>query len=212
MRVNKQKRWDAIYLCVVIALIIVIPLMFNNRTLKKVDEIETTQTATQPITIQPEIETLPPLFLEVESTEPVTVSYPSYSVLDGYRVCKWMNLVISEEEYELLCRTTFCEAGNQDLRTQVMVCLTILNRVNSWRFPGTITEVVYAEDAYSVTQWDNFEEYEWTEQVESAVNIALQVNHHPKDMFYFRTKHYHNFGEPYMQSDDLWFSTQKEQQ
>lgn len=139
---------------------------------------------------------------EIETLEDVTVS------ISDEIVCKWNGYVLTQDEYELLCRTTYCESGNQDLETQVMVCLTILNRLSADEFPNSIREIIYQERAYAVTKWKNFENYEWTEQVEQAVNIALEVNEHPYDMYYFRTKHYHTFGKPYMQSDDLWFSTE----
>ena len=89
-----------------------------------------------------------------------------------------------------------------------MVALTILNRVASKKFPNSIKDVVYQKNAYAVTTWKNFEQYKWTKQVEKAVNIALKNNKHPRDMFYFRTEHYHKFGRPYMKSNDLWFSTE----
>ena len=124
--------------------------------------------------------------------------------------CEWGNFSISEEEYKLICTTVYCESGNQDYQTQVMVCLTILNRFvdESGNFADTISGVIYQQDAYEVTTWNDFESRGWTEQVEEAVKYALEVNEHPADMFYFRTLHYHTFGQPYMQSDDLWFSTE----
>ena len=127
--------------------------------------------------------------------------------VETHIVCVWLKETLTEEDFELLCRTTFCEAGNQDIETQEMVCLTILNR---WRdgFGETIRDVVYGKNAYAVTKWKNFEEYEWTGQVEQAVRNALMENNYPSDMYYFRTEHYHTFGKPYMKSNDLWFSTE----
>ena len=122
-------------------------------------------------------------------------------------VCEWLKEEISQEEYELLCRTTYCEAGIESFETQVMVCLTILNRYRSG-FGETIHEVVYAKNAYVVTTEKDFESRTWTELTEQAVLQALKENNHPSDMYYFRTKHYHKFGKPYMKSDDLYFSTE----
>ena len=130
--------------------------------------------------------------------------------VETHKVCVWLKYTLTEEEYDLLCRTTFCEAGNQDLETQVMVCLTILNRIGSDLFPDTVHDVVYQKGAYEVTEWKDFEKYEWDEQVEQAVKIALCKNEYPRNMYYFRKSHYHNFANPYMRSDDLFFSTQKQ--
>ena len=138
--------------------------------------------------------------LYIKEKEPVIVN-----ASQSY-VCEWLDTEISQEEFELLCRTTFCEAENQDFESQKMVCLTILNRLKSNRFPDTIHDVVYGRNAYEVTTWADFESKEWTEQVEMAVLSALEENNHPEDMFYFRTEHFHTFGENYIKSDDLYFS------
>lgn len=122
--------------------------------------------------------------------------------------CEWLGTEFTQSEYELLCRTVYCEAGNQDMRTQHMVCLTILNRLASG-YADNVTDVIYAKNAYEVTTWEDFESRTWTTQVEDAVNWALRENEHPRDMYYFRTEYYHSFGTPYMKSDDLYFSTER---
>lgn len=122
--------------------------------------------------------------------------------------CEWLGAEFTEFEYELLCRTVYCEAGNQDMKTQHMVCLTILNRLASG-YADNVNDVIYAKNTYEVTTWEDFEERTWTTQVEEAVNWALRENEHPGDMYYFRTDYYHSFGSPYMKSDDLFFSTER---
>lgn len=126
---------------------------------------------------------------------------------------EWLGKEISKEEFEMLCRLTFCEAGNQDLETQTMVCLTVLNRLsNPNTYADSIYGVIYQRldgvPMYSVIEWSNFETCGWTDQVEQAVRNAMACNNHPSDMYYFRTEHYHTFGQPYMVSGALWFSTQ----
>lgn len=123
--------------------------------------------------------------------------------------CSWADISLNDEEYRLLCTTVFCEAGNQTVETQTLVALTILNRINSDIFPNTVREVVYQDEQFAVTKWDNFENYGWTESVTAAVKNALADNEYPDDMYYFRTLHYHTFGTPYIQSEDLYFSTEK---
>lgn len=123
-------------------------------------------------------------------------------------VCSWADIILSEAEMNLLRTTVFCEAGNQDIQTQVMVALTVLNRLNAG-YAEDIRGVIYDKNAYAVTRWSNFESRGWTEQVEKAVDIALSVNEHPNTMFYFRTEHYHKFQGAinYVKSGDLYFST-----
>lgn len=123
-------------------------------------------------------------------------------------VCAWANIVLDKSEMDLLRTTVYCEAGNQDLETQVMVALTVLNRLNSG-YAEDIRGVIYQDGAYAVTKWSNFENRGWTEQVAKAVNIAMSKNEHPSDMYYFRTDYFHGFADDYMKSGDLYFSTQK---
>ena len=122
--------------------------------------------------------------------------------------CNWGEFSLNEEEFRLLCRTTYCEGGNQSSNTQTLIALTILNRVKSDIFPNNIHDVIYQEDQYSVTKWSDFDQYEWTALTESAVINALNENNYPRNLYYFRTKHFHYFGVSYMQADDLYFSTE----
>ena len=117
-------------------------------------------------------------------------------------------ILLNKEERELLCRIVYCEAGNQSIEVQEMVALTILNRLESDKFPDTLHDVIYQKNQYEVTTWSGFENYGCTEQVEQAVENALIENRHPSDMYYFRNGYYHSFGVPYMQSGDLYFSTE----
>ena len=70
--------------------------------------------------------------------------------------CNWGEFSLNEEEFRLLCRTTYCEGGNQSSNTQTLIALTILNRVKSDIFPNSIYDVIYQKDQYSVTKWSNW--------------------------------------------------------
>lgn len=142
-----------------------------------------------------------PVPVEVEVKEVEVVEQASTEET----VCR---IFLNKEERELLCRTVYCEAGNQSIETQEMVALTILNRLESDKFPDTLHDVIYQKNQYEVTTWIGFENYGWTEQVEQAVENALIENRHPSDMYYFRNGYYHSFGVPYMQSGGLYFSTE----
>lgn len=143
-----------------------------------------------------------PVPVEVEIKEVEVVEQASTEETVNYRI------FLNNEEKELLCRTVYCESGNQSIETQEMVALTIINRLESDKFPDTLHDVIYQKNQYEVTTWNGFENYGWTEQVEQAVENALIENIHPSDMYYFRNGYYHGFGVPYMQSGDLYFSTE----
>lgn len=133
---------------------------------------------------------------------------PDVIVEDDKIVCDWLGYELTEDEFNLLCTTVFCESGGESYNTQVMVCLTILNRIASDKFPDDIRGVIYAKNAYSVTRWKDFENRGWTDQVEDAVTYALSKNEHPRNMYYFRTRYYHGFARDYMNINDMYFSVE----
>lgn len=143
-----------------------------------------------------------PVPVEVEVKEVEVVEQASTEETVNYRI------LLNKEEKDLLCRTVYCESGNQSIETQEMVALTILNRLESDKFPDTLHDVIYQENQYEVTTWNGFENYGWTEQVEQAVENVLIENKYPSDMYYFRNGYYHSFGVSYMQSGNLYFSTE----
>lgn len=124
-------------------------------------------------------------------------------------VCTWADIVLDKSEMDLLRTAVYCEAGNQSLETQYMVALTILNRLADG-YASDLRGVIYQKGAFAVTKWSNFEQRGWTEQVEQAVEMALQTNEHPRNMYYFRDSYYHSFANNYKCSGSMYFSTQKE--
>lgn len=56
------------------------------------------------------------------------------------------------EDVDLLARTLYWEAGNQDLTGKKLVADVILNRVASPDFPDTLRDVIYQEGQFSITQ------------------------------------------------------------
>ena len=58
----------------------------------------------------------------------------------------------TQEEIDLLAKVVYAEAGNQPFEGQVAVAATIINRVQSSRFPNTLKEVIYAKNQFSVVK------------------------------------------------------------
>ena len=113
---------------------------------------------------------------------------------------------VTDEEYNLLLRVCMSECGGkygEPLEGKIAVVETILNR--SEIYGKTIEEVVYEPNQYSVS--DNGEP---DETVIEAVDIALSSNTYPDDMIYFRAGYYHNFGTPYRQIGNHYFSLEGE--
>lgn len=127
--------------------------------------------------------------------------------------CTWNRAIeFTQSELELLYTTVYCESGDQELEAQIMVAQTILNRILSDKYPDTLRGVVYQRNAegkpqFAVINWSDFEDRGWTEDAKAAVHYALAHRAYPLDMLYFRDSYYHNFGQPYKNVGDMYFST-----
>ena len=184
-----------------------VPNKTEHASVEKIDNEDVAAPAPEETTTSQEQNTETTEVTTKQPTVEETTTKPPVEVATNKK-CVWGNFEITEAEYKLICTTVFCEAGNESLQTQVLVCLTILNRYSAG-YANSIRGVIYSKNAYSVTNWKDFENKGWTAQVEQAVNIALTKNEHPRDMFYFRDNYFHpgSWAKDYIKSDNMYFST-----
>lgn len=105
-------------------------------------------------------------------------------------------------DMQVIAEVVMSEAGNQPLVGKVAVAATLLNRMDdSGRAAISIALEAYSYPYYGIV----------TDECYKAVEIAMENRDlFPADMFYFRTLHYHDFGYPYCQIGDHYFSTRGE--
>lgn len=114
---------------------------------------------------------------------------------------------IDTEDIKLMERCVMSEAGNQSVMAQEAVATVILNRwMNPEKYPDTIEGVITDPGQFSTH--DNGEV---TVSVRLAVyNAIVYYNTYqqdlPKSAYYFRADKYHDFGIPYCNYGDLYFS------
>ena len=170
---------------VLVFLLLVISIIIQDESNEKIEQ-EVTESCSNSNTFSEEqIET-------IDITEEQTENEYSYCETD--------------EEYNLLLRVCMSECGGkygEPLEGKIAVVETIINR--SEIYGKTIEEVVYEQNQYSVA--DNGEP---DETVREAVDIALSSNTYPDNMIYFRAGYYHNFGTPYRQIGNHYFSLEGE--
>lgn len=120
-------------------------IAYSNHQYQKViaqEETETVpaETVTRNITIVVETE-----------AEPVPeTAAPTEGI--GYRWSDW--------EAYLLAKLAMAEAEGEDKTGKALVILTVLNRVESDRFPNTIEKVIYQENAFTPIRNGRFEAVE----------------------------------------------------
>lgn len=114
-------------------------------------------------------------------------------VLESTYYCEWGDVYFTQQEYELLLTTVFCESGGESSKEQHAVACAILNQIVSGKFGSTVHKVIYKKNNFAVTKWPDFENTGWTDKVEKSVLQALVDNPYPRNMYYFRTSHFHTF-------------------
>lgn len=102
--------------------------------------------------------------------------------------------VLSDEELEVLQRIVEAEAGSEDEDGKLLVANVVLNRVNSSRFPDTVSEVVFQQDG-GVTQFSpvasgRFYKVEISEETVSAVGRALMGEDISEGALFFAARKY----------------------
>lgn len=101
---------------------------------------------------------------------------------------------LSDEELEVLQRIVEAEAGSEDEDGKLLVANVVLNRVNSSRFPNTVSEVVFQQGG-GVTQFSpvasgRFYKVEISEETVSAVGRALMGEDISEGALYFAARKY----------------------
>ena len=103
-------------------------------------------------------------------------------------------------DQELIAMVVMSEAGNQDMLGKCAVASVVLNRCDY--FGLTVESVVKAKGQFSFPYYGTV-----SEDCYRAVEIAEQSRDlFPATMLYFRNTKYHDFGIPYEQIGDHYFS------
>lgn len=92
--------------------------------------------------------------------------------------------LITSEDIDLLERCVQAEAGNQGLMGKRLVTAVILNRVNSEKFPNTISDVINAPGQFSVVWNGRINQVEVDD--ETAVACRIELKHRcNEEVLYF---------------------------
>ena len=121
-------------------------------------------------------------------------------VVSGQRVVDYSTLEqtvvyeLSDDEMEVLLRIVEAEAGSEDEDGRLLVANVVLNRVESDRFPDTVTEVVFQESG-GVTQFSpvssgRFYRVQISEETISAVGRALMGENISQGALFFASRKY----------------------
>lgn len=107
----------------------------------------------------------------------------------GCEVLERQGAVLTEDEFQVLCRIVEAEAGGEDMDGRVLVANVILNRVADEAFPDTVKEVVFQKNngtfQFSPLYDGRYQRVQVSEETEEAVKRALLGEDHSKGALYF---------------------------
>lgn len=101
------------------------------------------------------------------------------------------SLELNDNEYNVLLKIVEAEAGSEDLTGKMLVANVIINRVNSDKFPDTVTEVVYQKHQgraqFSPTVDGRINTVNISQETITAVKRVLNGEDSSNGALYFRS-------------------------
>ena len=112
---------------------------------------------------------------------------------------------LTDEEIDLLALVTMAEAEGESEEGKRLVIDTILNRVDSDRFPDTVYDVIYQPNAFTSMWTSRVTRCHVRDDIRQLVLEELQSRTN-YDVIFFRTDYYHSYGTPLFQEGRHYFS------
>ena len=94
---------------------------------------------------------------------------------------------LSGEDRDLLVRLAMAEAEGEPTEGKALVMLVVLNRIDDWRFPNTVSGVIYDEGQFSPVSNGRFDRVEPDDDCYEALRLVLDGWNESKGALYFRT-------------------------
>ena len=113
---------------------------------------------------------------------------------------------LSESDIRLIATVTMAEAEGESEYGKRLVIDTILNRMDSERFPNTVSGVIYQKSQFSC-MWDGRIDVCYVKDDIYQLVVEELNNRTDHDVIFFRTRHYHNCGHPMFKVDRHYFSS-----
>lgn len=147
---------------------------------------------------EPEVE------VEVKTIEPVMVSAHVEEPVEEIIEESNEEELLSQEEIELIALVTMAEAEGEPEEGKRLVIDTILNRMDSNRFPDTVTEVIYQPNQFEAIWNGRVDRCYVMDEICQLVREELEnrTNH---EVLFFTAGGYGKYGTPLFQVENHYF-------
>ena len=112
---------------------------------------------------------------------------------------------LTDEEINLIAQVTMAEVENQSEYCKRLVIDTILNRVDSLYFPGTVHDVIYAKNQFEVMTNGRFERCYVQDDIVKLVKEEL-LNRTNTQVVFFNSIGFNTWSKPMFQEGCMYFS------
>ena len=113
---------------------------------------------------------------------------------------------MSKDDMKLIAQMTMAEAEGESEYGKRLVIDTILNRVDSSTFPGTVYDVLYQPYQFSSIKDGRFARCRVKKELYELV-VEEVHNRTNYDVIFFRTGHYSKYGTPLFKEDSHYFNS-----
>ena len=143
---------------------------------------------------------------EPETEAPVEVYEPKTTDISTTFQSKEKTDAIPDNDIELLALVTVAEAEGESEYGKRLVIDTILNRVDSNRFPDTISGVIYQKNQFTSMWNGRADRCRVTDEVRQLVREEMESRTN-SDVLFFTAGGYGRYGTPAFQVGDHYFCT-----
>lgn len=116
---------------------------------------------------------------------------------------------LTDSDLELLQRCIMSEAGGESDEGQQAVATVIFNRYFSPKFPDSFDEII-VPGQFSIADNGEITKDVCINLQRAIIDYGTQCQNIPYNCYYFRADHYHDFGIPYRQIGNNYFSLSEE--
>ena len=115
---------------------------------------------------------------------------------------------LSQEDVDLISRVVMAEAEDEPYEGKIYVVDTILNRVDSKKFPNTVRDVIYQKDQFTSMWNGRYNRCQSNKDLDKMIQEEYN-NRSNSDIVFFTADHYGEYGKRLFSVGNHYFASYK---